>query len=238
VSDRILVTGATGFVGSHVVDRLLETGARVRVTVRATSNLRWLEGKSIECVEADLRNPEQLRSAVSGTRAVIHFGGKIRVRAKSEFMAANAVGTEVLARAFAAEAPKDGSGLFLYCSSLAAGGPAPETERFPFPHIREEDPPRPVSPYGESKLEGEHRLQALEGRARIVIFRPPAVYGPRDTGVFKFFRWLDKGLLVRPGREDASFSLIHVHDLAEATVMALENSRVRGLFYLYRDSST
>ncbi|MDM7914797.1 MAG: NAD-dependent epimerase/dehydratase family protein, partial [Candidatus Eisenbacteria bacterium] len=111
----VLVTGATGFVGSHVVDRLLASGVAVRAIVRKTSSLRWLAGKPVEMVEADLRDPERLRAAVAGTRAVLHFGGKIAARSARELFEANADGTDALARAFASAAPADGSGFFLYC---------------------------------------------------------------------------------------------------------------------------
>ncbi|MBD3161042.1 MAG: NAD-dependent epimerase/dehydratase family protein, partial [Candidatus Eisenbacteria bacterium] len=217
----ILVTGATGFVGSHVVDRLLEAGRTVRVTVRARSNLRWLEGKAIEPVEADLRDPARVQKAVEGTAAVLHFGGRIRGR-RDQFFADNAVATSCLAEAFAAQAPANGTGLFLYCSSLAAGGPARDRSRGLHPYVVEDDPPRPVSPYGESKLEGERRLAAIEGRARIVIFRPPAIYGPRDEAILRFFRLIERGWLLLPRGRRARFSILHVSDLADATVRALE----------------
>ena len=229
---RILVTGASGFVGSHVVDRLIESGSRVRVIVRPTSNLRWLEGKPIERIKADLRDPDQLNRAVADTQAVLHFGGKIRVRATHEFFAANAEGTASLAKAFAAQAPDDGTGVFLYCSSLAAGGPAQEGGGRSPPHAREDDPPRPIGPYGQSKLEGELRLHPLEGRARIVILRPPAVYGPRDVSILRIFRWLEKGWLVLPRPKETRFSLIHVKDLVDATILALNDPRARGVYYL------
>lgn len=228
----ILVTGATGFVGSHVVDHLLEAGMPVRAVVRPTSNLRWLEGKPVERVVADLRDPASLRRAVEGTTAVLHFGADIKAASTRAFLRSNAEGTQALAEAFAAAAPPDGSGLFLYCSSTAAGGPAPDEDRKPFRHIREDDPPRPVSAYGESKLEGERRLPVLEGRSRVVIFRPPPVYGPRDPAILRYFRMLRSGWLILPSKANATFSLIHVHDLARAALLAMESPAARGLYYL------
>lgn len=227
----VLVTGATGFVGSHLVDQLLAEKATVRAIVRRTSNLRWLEDKPVELVEADLRDPASLRRAVEGTRAILHFGGKIRARNRAEFFRENADGTEALASAFSESAPSDGSGVFVYCSSLAAGGPAPPTPRDPFPHVREDDPPRPVSPYGESKLEGERRLGALDGRARVVVLRPPGVYGPRDESILRFFRLVSKGWLPLPARAGAVFSLIHVDDLVAATTLALHHAGANGVYY-------
>ncbi|MFB3910264.1 MAG: NAD-dependent epimerase/dehydratase family protein [Candidatus Eisenbacteria bacterium] len=226
----VLVTGATGFVGSHVVDRLLASGVAVRAIVRKTSSLRWLAGKPVEMVEADLRDPERLRAAVAGTRAVLHFGGKIAARSAREFFEANADGTEALARAFASAAPADGSGFFLYCSSLAACGPAPRLDRAPFPHVREEDDPRPVSTYGASKLEGERRLGVLEGRARVVVVRPPVVYGPRDRGILQYFQWLQRGWMLLPGGGGMRISVVHVRDLATAVQLSLDQPRARGIY--------
>jgi nucleoside-diphosphate-sugar epimerase len=228
----VLVTGATGFVGSHVVDRLLAAGKPVRAIVRPTSNLRWLEGKPVERVVADLRDPSSLRQAVEGTTAVLHFGADIKAASAQAFLRSNADGTQRLAEAFASAAPADGSGLFLYCSSTAAGGPAPPEDRRPFRHVREDDPPGPVSAYGVSKLEGERRLASLDGRARVVVFRPPPVYGPRDPAILRYFRTIQAGWLVLPSQKSATFSLIHVQDLAHAAVLALENPAARGLYYL------
>lgn len=227
----ILVTGATGFVGSHIVDRLLHLGDSVRAVVRRTSDLRWLRGKAVELVEADLRDASSLRRAVTGARAVLHFGGRIRARNRTEYFRENADGTEALAAAFLECAPADGTGVFIYCSSLAAGGPAPVLPRDPFPHVQEDDTPRPVSPYGESKLEGERRLVRLADQARVVILRPPAIYGPRDESILRFFRFVAKGWLPLPGRAGAVFSLIHVHDLVDAAILALNDSRARGVYY-------
>lgn len=227
-----LVTGATGFAGSHVVDHLLAAGLSVRVLVRSSSNLRWLEGKSVDRIEADLREPEKLRRAAEGVGAVFHFGGRITARTSREFHEANADGTESLARAFLDAGQADGSGFFLYCSSLSAGGPVPSFDRGPVPHVREDDPPRPVSPYGQSKLDGERRLEILGDRARVVIIRPPAIYGPRDEAILRFLRWIQNGWLLMPPRKGNLFSLIHIRDLARASVEAMLSSCARGIYYL------
>lgn len=226
----ILVTGATGFVGSHLVDALLDRGYRVRALVRRTSNLRWLEGKPVELAIADLRDTAGLGEAMAGVDVVLHFGGRIKARSRREFFEANADGTESLAAAFHRVAPSDGAGLFLYCSSLAASGPARDPSRSPFPHVQEDDAPRPVSDYGASKLDGERRLSLLGDRVRTVILRPPAVYGPRDEAILLLMRWAERGWFPIPARKGATFALIHVRDLVGATLRAVENPAARGIY--------
>ncbi len=219
----ILVTGATGFVGSHLVDRLLERGERVRILVRPTSNVRWIEGKPIERTAADLRDPGALEAAVRGVRAVLHFGGRISASRERDYMESNAEGTGNLARAFLESAPPGGT--FIYCSSLAAGGPGLPA--------REDDPPHPVSAYGRSKLQGEHRLrEILDGRSRVVILRPAAVYGPRDRSILTFFRLVERGWIIVPTPPGAVFSLIDVGSVVDATIRVLDSPAALGIYYL------
>jgi nucleoside-diphosphate-sugar epimerase len=229
---EVLITGGTGFVGSHVVDRFLAAGHPVRALVRTTSSLRWLEGKNVRRIVADLREPRGLDAAVEGVGTILHFGGEIRSRGSADFVRSNAEGTGALARAFARILPDSSKGTFVYCSSLSAGGPAPDLERRPFRFVCEEDPPRPVSDYGWSKLEGERRLGVLSGKARVVVLRPPAVYGPRDPSVLRLFRWIRRGLLPLPSRGGNLLSLISVMDLAEAAYLSATVAGARGTYYV------
>jgi nucleoside-diphosphate-sugar epimerase len=221
-----LVTGATGFAGSHVVDRLLDAGYRVRALVRRTSNLRWVPHGRVETVTADVRDPAALERAVAGAASVFHFGGVTRVARPQDFFRVNTAGTEALARAFLQQAP--GDGLFLFCSSLAASGPAPAADR----PRREEDPPRPIGPYGESKLAAERWLaEHAAPRVRLVCVRPPTIYGPRDEAVLAFFRWVAHGWLPLPAPRGARVSIVHVEDLARAC-LALAEGGAAGCFHV------
>lgn len=226
------MTGGTGFAGSHAIDALLGHGIRVRAIVRATSDLRWIEGKEIETIQTDLDDPAGLRRAAEGCRAVLHFAGLTRARSIDEFHRANAAGTATLAKAFLDVASPARGAVFIYVSSLAAGGAAPLEERHPFPHIRESDPSIPVSPYGRSKLQGERELETIAQRMRTVILRPCAVYGPRDRDILRFFRWVGRGWVPRPAGGRRYLSLIHARDLARASVEALLHEGARGIYYL------
>ena len=215
----VLVTGATGFVGSHVVDVFLEAGWRVRCTVRATSNLRWLEGKDAELVVADLRDGSQLKRAVNGVDAVVHCAGLTR-GPRAALFAANRDGTRALLEACA------GTGRrvrFVYCSSQAAAGPGalsrPRTE---------DDPPAPTNDYGRSKLAGEEVTQGFSDRLDASILRPVSVYGPRDEDTLPYFRMAARGVVVVPGIRRRLVQLVHARDVASALMLAAERPRAVG----------
>lgn len=229
---QVLVTGGTGFVGSHLVEKLVRRGYRVRLLIRRTSSLRWLEGVPVEYAFGDVRDKAAVAGACVGVRSIFHLGGVTRARAAGEFTEVNAAGTRHLAEALAERGLP--GGFFVYCSSLAAGGPAVAVERDPEPVRTESDPPAPVTPYGRSKLEGEFALREVadaQGRFRPVVLRPPAVYGPRDQAVLLFFRLIKQGILPIPRTAIARISVIYVQDLVDALVRAGETG-VRGTFYI------
>ncbi len=225
---RVLVTGATGFAASHLVDLLLEKGYEVRVLVRRTSNLRWVPQERVEMVTAELRDPTSLDRLVSGIEWVFHFGGVIRTADARIFHEVNAEGTRRLADA----ALRSGSvEVFLLCSSLAAGGPAADLQH----PVREDDEPHPITPYGRSKLEAERYLEAvLGGRVRTIVVRPPAVFGPRDESVLPLFRWLRRGWAPLPMGGRQMLSVVHVTDLAAAS-LHLAATGASGTFYVAGD---
>ncbi len=226
MSRLVLLTGATGFAGSHVLEALLAAGHRVRIPVRPQSRLAWIPSEGVERVPGDLRDPDCLASLVSGASWIFHFGGITRAGRRGDFERINTQGTCDLFDA--ACAAGDDLELFLFCSSLAAGGPAPSPER----PRREEDPAAPISAYGRSKLEAERCLsQRCPSRTRLVMIRPPTVYGPRDTALLVLFRWLAHGILPMPAPKGSLASLIHARDLAQAS-LHLAETRAKGLFYV------
>jgi len=223
----ILVTGSTGFVGSHLVEKLRARGERVRLLVRPSTNARRLPA-GVETVAADLASGQGIGPALAGVDAVIHVAGVTRVLNPHDYYAGNARPTESLARALAGSSIR-----LVYVSSLAAIGPSGDGRP-----VDENTPPHPVSTYGKSKLQGEKIARALVPDT--VIVRPPVVYGPRDTGVFQILKAVAQGLVLEISGGERWFSAIYVEDLAEGLCAALNVPRAAGRSYFlaHRDPVT
>ncbi len=202
----VVVTGATGFVGSHVADLLCREGFRVRCTVRPTSDLRWLEGLPVELQEIDLVSPDSLERALAGATDVVHAAGLTRARDESDYFAVNAEGTDRVAEA----ALRSEVRRFVLVSSLAARGPDGSVG--------------PVSPYGASKREAERRLAAVAdrsgGRLAVRVLRPGGVYGPRDSDLLPLFRCAALGFVPAP-TGTGRLQPVHARDVARAVLGAL-----------------
>jgi nucleoside-diphosphate-sugar epimerase len=206
---RILLTGGTGFLGSHVAELLVAAGHEVRASIRSTSDTRWLDPLPVETVVADLEDPDRLAAALEGISDVVHVGGVTVASDPAVFERVNAAGTAVLAAA----AGRAGVERFVLISSLAARGP--------------DDGDGPESPYGHSKHGGEARLNELAAAGKappaIRILRPGGIYGPRDSDLLALFRMAARGLLVLPS-VDGRLQPVYVRDAARAVVRALETA--------------
>jgi nucleoside-diphosphate-sugar epimerase len=205
-----LVTGATGFVGSHLVDLLLERGWRVAALVRATSNLRWLEGKPVERVDP-------ATSPLPDCDVLFHVAGTIRADTYAEYLAGN---RDLAVRVFEAARTRR----FVHVSSLAAAGPGEVVD--------ETTPCRPLSLYGRSKLAGEEEIWKRRERIPVTVIRPPVVYGPRDFGLYDLYVTVSKGLRPEIGGPKR-ISIVHVRDLVEGIAAAAESpAGANEVFYL------
>jgi nucleoside-diphosphate-sugar epimerase len=204
---KVLVTGGHGFVGSHLVERLVAQGADVRCLSRRAAPPERLAGLPVEIVPGDLESGAGLDAAVRGVREVWHLGALTRSRTRRQMDRVNHEATLALARLAARE---PGLERFVFCSSLAAVGASPDGRP-----LTEQAPRRPATTYGRSKRAAEVALEGLGDALPWVALRPPGVYGPRDKDFLSLFRAAAQGLLPLLGPASRRLSLIHVGDLAD-----------------------
>jgi nucleoside-diphosphate-sugar epimerase len=206
--NTVLVTGATGFIGSHLVEQLLESGLRVRVLTRPAARAKnaLSDSPNLERFAAPLTVEGMTRAAI-GCAVVYHLAGITRASSEAEFMWVNAEGT----RAAAVGAQRSGARL-VYVSSLAAAGTGtPDAPR----HVS--DSPAPITAYGRSKLEGEVRVRETPD-LEFAILRPPGVYGERDTDFLFAFQAAKYGLFPVLGNPERSYTLVYAHDLVRSII--------------------
>lgn len=209
-----LITGATGFIGTSLAERLLRRGDRVRALVRDPARAAELKRMGAELVPGDVSRPESLESAVPDVDAVVHLAGLVKAVTREELFGINAAGTRALAEAVA----RTGRPKFVLVSSLAAAGPS-----LPGQPRTETDPPAPVSSYGQSKLAAEEELRAMGPALEASIVRPPIVYGPRDKEFLPaLFQLAKAGLVLKSGFADKRYSIVHVDDLVDLVIAVVE----------------
>ncbi len=220
----VLVTGANGFVGSHLVDALVRAKEEVRVLVRASSNLRFLDTSKVQVHHGELAHGEIPPQALDGVDRVFHVAAVLKGAQWEIFRRVNIDATLTLYRRFAKVAPAEGR--FIFVSSLATMGRGEKGTIY-----REGDDAHPHSLYGRSKLEAEVALAALSG-PDLTVIRPPAVYGPRDTATLSLFRLAERGFAFCVGSAERHLSLVHVHDLVSGLLAASEHRRGVGTYFL------
>jgi nucleoside-diphosphate-sugar epimerase len=218
----ILVTGGTGFIGTHLVRRLAASGQAVRCLVRRQARPRNLPA-GVEAVYGNLISGEGLPEALRGADTVIHLAGVTKALAPADYYAGNARATRNLVGALAGTLAGRGPRL-VHVSSLAAIGPSPDGQP-----IDEDAEPHPLTHYGKSKLEAERAVRELAPHA--VIVRPPVVYGPSDTDVFQLLKSISKGLVLQIAGGERWFSAIYVTDLVEGLMAAAGSAAASGCTY-------
>jgi nucleoside-diphosphate-sugar epimerase len=224
---KVLLTGANGFVGSHVLDRLRARGIATAALLRPASNQQFIQAHlpRLEVRVGSLSDPQSLDAALQDVTHVIHCAGCTKALRNSEFYEVNQAGTRNVVEAVNRQQGRIQR--LVYLSSLAAGGPAS-----PDQPAREDDLPHPVSEYGRSKLAGERELHDA-CKTEYVTLRPPAVYGPRDEAFLPLFKAVKAHILPRFGGGRQTLSLVFAEDLAEAVATCLTHPATAGkTFYV------
>jgi len=227
---KALVTGGTGFIGSHLTEALLRKGVQVRCLLRKTSDLKWLKGLPIEIVHGDCSDKASLEKAVRGVDWVFHLAGVTKAIKEETYFYVNGLGTENLVHSCLENNPHLQK--FIYISSQAAAGPGRNGC-----NKREIDPCEPVSLYGRSKRVGEESVLAHAQEIPVLILRPSAVYGPRDKDVFALFRCVSRRIKLCPIGSDQHFSLCYVEDIVRGILLAVETRTKSGEILFLSDGN-
>ncbi len=215
---QVAITGATGFIGWHVACRFRDCGWRVQALVRSDSDRAVPEG--VERVATELRE-RAIITACDGAHVLVHLAAATRARSDAEFRRANVDITSEVARAAKILGIR-----LVHMSSLGVTGP-----RDPLHPPTEDDPPRPINAYGESKRQGELVVRNTAGLDWTML-RPTVVYGPRDRLFFPIFRLAKYGLFPVP-HDAAVYNLVHANDVARGVEAAALDGAARGeVFFL------
>lgn len=216
---KILITGGTGFIGSHLIDHFLDhKNTEIYALVRDLNNLKWLKGLKINLLEGDLSNIPLLPTDID---YVFHVAGSTKAYKIADYYTVNQQGTASLFQALQAQniRPKK----VVYLSSIAASGPSSDGTP-----VKEDRSPCPVSPYGKSKLGGETEALKDKDSIPVVIARISVVFGPRDRALIPYFKFIQKGILPSVGSKQKLVSLIYIKDLIKALDLCINKELTNG----------
>ncbi len=225
---KVLVTGASGFIGSTLIDRLLEAGTyEVYAGVRKTSDRKYLQDSRIKFIDVAFSSPERLKQQLSEENfdCIFHFAGLTKAKHLDDFEKVNFLLTKNLVDAIDPQKTK-----LIYLSSFAAHGPGEEVH---FTKAKISDENKPNTAYGRSKLKAENYINSAF-KGKYVIFRPTGVYGPRETDYFVFFQTIDNHIEPYLGFVPQHLTFIYSKDLVEVCLKAFE-SEVSGKTYFVSD---
>lgn len=226
--ERVLVTGANGFIGSHLVETLLREGYEVKGLVRKTSNLEFIKELPVELIYGALTDKPSLYPAVSEVDYIFHTAGAVKARKAKDYELANYLGTKNLLETCAEVNPQIRR--FVFLSSQAAAGPSdngrPKTE---------DQTCNPVSIYGATKLRAEELVKEFAQKFPTIILRLSAIYGPRDSETINYFRFLKWGIRPVFG---GIFSLSYIDDLVQVALNAIKKNNISsGAVYFVSDGN-
>jgi len=225
---KALITGSTGFIGSHLVESLLALNWDVTCLIRPKSRTKILSGLPVRYIKSDVDNMPSLEKAVRGQDYVFHVAARIRSTHPDIYDRANHQFTKNLGLASLNSNPN--LKRFVYISSIAASGPSPPDTMLDETHIC-----LPTSRYGQSKLLGEEALCLVWDRLPVTIIRPPNVYGPRQMETELLIKLISKRIVPLLRDDAGSTSLIYIHDLIEGIIKASISPRTLGQIYYLTD---
>ena len=224
----VLVTGASGFIGSHLVDALLQRHCKVHCLVRRTSDLCWLDRTKVQLHYGNLTESFPLGDSLEQMDYVFHCAGLTRAKTRKDYFLANSHACQVLYEKCATH----GKNLkrIVHISSLASVGPS-----LPDQPVDEDTPCKPLTYYGKSKLAGEKIAEQYSSSLPIIILRPPVVYGPREFNFFTFIKGISKGWNLQLGSQQRTLSLIYIADLVQAMLKSAVASSPGNNVYFITD---
>lgn len=217
---KVLVTGSTGFIGSHLVESLIQKKYKVYCLIRKESDMRWIKDQDVELVIGSYHDLEFLHHAVKGMDYIFHVGAVLSAFEWETYYKANVQGTINLLEACAAVNPDLKK--FVFVSSISAVGPANNKKP-----LKESDPCHPVSLYGKSKYLAEEAVVGFFHQLPIVIIRPTNILGTRQKQLHATLKLVNKRIIPLLGNGDKQTSICFVQDLVKALIMAAENENVR-----------
>ncbi len=227
---RILVTGASGFIGSFIVEEALRRGMETWAAMRGSSSKQFLKDERINFIELNLSSQQDLERQLQGHEFdyVVHAAGVTKCLDKNDFFRINTEGTKNLVRALLAL--KMPLKRFVYVSSLSVFGAIREKQ--PYEDIREDDTPQPNTAYGRSKLEAEQWLDALSEEFPYVVLRPTGVYGPRERDYFLMAKSIKQHSDFAVGFKRQDITFVYVLDVVQAVFLACEKGQTGRKYFL------
>jgi len=225
---KVLITGASGFIGSFLVEEAIKRGFHVFAGLRKTSSIRYLLNNKITFFEADLSDKSSIKERLDTFERfdyIIHTAGVTKTCKKHLFDKINVDNTRNLIEALKEtdKVPKK----FVFISSLAAYGPGQDHIK----PIKLTDKPKPVSSYGKSKLKAEFYIKSLSDFPYIIM-RPTGVYGPREKDYYVMYKSINRGLETYIGSQEQNLSFIYVKDLVRLLVDVLEKDLIQKSYFV------